>query len=329
MSADAILKYELHLKSGDWAQYLRAPKLVAAALEGADVVPAMPAGSLEEAILSTASLARKWKSGDMAAAAQLAGIYSRGDTPCLIRRMYESTSIPRQKNIKPKRIGAALPRPVAIEGRAVMRLLNAAASKRDSFMPYCAPHGLASDVVRRIAAAVGVDAIILTKRGRNFNSLYELSGEWPAVVFGPTASLTSIYHELVHHVEYAENGRLRRTNSVMRRAEVVAECAGAVAADMLHGLPDREMQAAAEYIKRHMDGPAAEYADEICLRAGVVAAAARSVLSKTGEGQTRTDRPARRVRAGPEAGSNEPRHQDACRRTSWRRPFPAGADTLA
>ena len=51
---------------------------------------------------------------------------------------------------------------------------------------------------------------------------------------------------------------------------------------MLHGLPDREIQAAAEYIKRHMDGPAAEYVDEICLRAGVVVAAARPVLSKTG-----------------------------------------------
>ena len=284
MSADAILRYELHLKSGDWAQYLRAPKLVEAALSGADVVPAMPEGSLKKAILSTASLARKWKRGDMSAAAQLAGIYSRDDTTCLIRRMYESTSVPRQKDVKPKRIDAALPRPAAIDRRAVRRLLNAAESKRDGFMPYCAPHGLARDTVRRLAAAVGVDAIMLAKRGRNFNSLYELSGEWPVVVFGSTASLTSIYHELVHHVVYAENGRLRRTNSVMRRAEVVAECAGAVAADMLHGLPDREIQAAAEYIKRHMDGPAAEYVDEICLRAGVVVAAARPVLSKTGGG---------------------------------------------
>lgn len=321
MSADAILQYELHLESGDWAQYLRAPKLVETALEGVNVIPAMPKDSLKKAILSTASLARKWKSGDMAAAAQLAGIYSRDDTPCLIRRMYESTSVPRQKNIKSKRIDAALPKPVAIDRRAVRRLLNMAASKRDDFMPYCAPHGLAYDAVKRIAAAVGVDAIMLTKRGRNFNSLYELSGEWPVVVFGPTASLTSIYHELVHHVEYAENGRLRRINSVMRRAEVVAECAGAVAADMLHGLPDREMQAAAEYIKRHMDGPAAEYVDEICLRVGVVVAAARPVLSKTGW-------PARRVCAEPEVGSNAARHRAACQKTNQHWQFPFGAGRL-
>lgn len=284
MSADAILRYELHLKSGDWAQYLRAPKLVERALSGADVVPAVPEGSLENAILSTASLARKWKRGDMSAAAKLAGIYSRDDAACLIRRMYESTSVPRQKDVKPKRIDAVLPRPAAIDRRAVGRLLSAAESKRGSFMPYCAPHGLPRDTVRRLAAAVGVDAILLAKRGRNFNSLYELSAEWPVVVFGTTASLTSIYHELVHHVAYAEDGKLRRTNSVMRRAEVVAECAGAVAADMLHGLPDREMQAAAEYIKRHMERPAAEYVDEICLRAGVVVAAARPVLSKAGGG---------------------------------------------
>ena len=293
MSADAILKYELHLESGDWAQYLRAPKLVEAALEGADVAPAIPKGSLKKAILSTASLARRWKCGDMAAAAQLAGIYSRGDTPCLIRRMYESTSVPRQKNIRPKRVDAALPRPAEIDGRVVERLLDTATSKRDNFMPYCAPHGLAYDVVKRMAAAVGVDAVILTKRGRDFNSLYELSGDWPAVVFGPTASLTSIYHELVHHVAYAEDGRLRRINSVVRRAEVVAECAGAVAADMLHGLPDREMQAAAEYIRRHMDGPAAEYVDEICLRA------VRPVLSKTGGGPARTGWPPRRFGGAP------------------------------
>lgn len=281
MSADAILKYELHLESGDWAQYLRAPKLVETALLGVDVVPAVPEGSLKKAILSTTSLARKWKRGDMSAAAQLAGIYSRDDTPCLIRCMYESMSVPRQKGIKPRRIDAALPRPAAIDRRAVRRFLDAAVSKRDNFMPYCAPHGLAHDTVRRMAAAVGVDAIMLSKRGRNFNSLYELSGEWPVVMFGPTASLTSIYHELVHHVAYAENGRLRRINNVMRRAEVVAECAGAVAADMLHGLPDRETQAAAEYVRRHMDGPAAEYVDEICLRVGVVVAATRPVLSKT------------------------------------------------
>ena len=281
MSADAILKYELHLESGDWAQYLRAPKLVETALLGVDVVPVMPKGSLMQAILSTTSLARKWKRGDMHAAAQLAGIYSCDDTPCLIRRMYESTSVPRQKNIKSRRIDATLPRPAMIDRRAVRRLLDAAASKSDNFMPYCAPHGLAHDTVRLMAAAVGVDAVMLPKRGRNFNSLHELSGEWPAVVFGPTASLTSIYHELVHHVAYAEDGRLRRINSVLRRAEVVAECAGAVAADMLHGLPDREMQAAAEYIRRHMDGPPDEYVDEICLRAGVAAAATRPVLLKT------------------------------------------------
>ena len=53
MNADAILRYELHLESGDWAQYLRAPQLVEAALAGADVVPAMPEGSLKKAILST------------------------------------------------------------------------------------------------------------------------------------------------------------------------------------------------------------------------------------------------------------------------------------
>lgn len=284
MSADAILKYELHLESGDWAQYLRAPKLVETALLGVDVVPAMPEGSLEKAILSTSSLARKWKRGDMSAAARLAGIYSRDDTSCLIRRMYESTSVPRQKNVKPRRIDAVLPRPAAIDGRAVRRLLDAAASKGDNFMPYCAPHGLTHDTVRRMAAAVGVDAIMLAKRGRNFNSLYELSREWPVVVFGPTASLTSIYHELVHHVMYVEDGKLKRINSVMRRAEVVAECAGAVAADILHGLPDRETQAAAEYVRRHMDGPPAEYVDEICMRAGVVVAAVRPVLLKTGGG---------------------------------------------
>ena len=281
MSVDVILMYELHLKSGDWAQYLRAPKLVERALSGADIVPAVPEGSLKEAILSTPSLARKWKRGDMSAAAQLAGIYSRDDAICLIRRMYESTSVPRQKNVKSKRIDVTLPQPAAIDRRAVWRLLNAAESKKDSFMPYCAPHCLSGDTVRRLAAAVGVDAIMLAKRGRNFNSLYELSGEWPAVVFGPTASLTSIYHELVHHVAYAETGTLGRTNSAMRRAEVVAECAGAVAADMLHGLPDRETQAAAEYAKRHMDGPGAGYVEEICQRAGVVVAAARPVLSKT------------------------------------------------
>ena len=284
MSADAILRYELHLRSGDWAQYIRAPKLVEAALLGADVVPTVPKGNLKNAILSTASLARKWKRGDMSAAAQLAGIYSRDDTIRLIRHMYESTSVPRQKNVKPKRIDVVLPRPESIDRRMVRRLLNAAESKKDSFMPYCAPHGLAHDTVKRLAAAVGVDAIILAKRGRNFNSLYELSGEWPVVVFGPTASLTSIYHELVHHVEYTENGKMKRINSVMRRAEVVAECAGAVAAHTLHGLPDREAQAAVEYVKRHMDGPTAEYVDEICLRAGVVVAAAHPVLLNMGSG---------------------------------------------
>ena len=56
-------------------------------------------------------------------------------------------------------------------------------------MPYCAPHGLARDTVRRLAAAVGVDAIMLAKRGRNFNSLYELSGECRSWCSGPPPRL--------------------------------------------------------------------------------------------------------------------------------------------
>ena len=67
MSADAILRYELHLESGDWAQYLRAPKLVKDALKDENVVPTVPKGNLKEEILATASLARKWKCGDMSA----------------------------------------------------------------------------------------------------------------------------------------------------------------------------------------------------------------------------------------------------------------------
>ena len=197
--------------------------------------------------------------------------------------MYESTSIQRQKGIKSKHITATLPQPETVDRHVAWRLLNAAKSKKDSFMPYCAPHGLTGDTVRRLAAAVGVDAIILAKRGRNFNSLYELSGEWPVAVFGPTASLTSIYHELVHHILYVENGKMRRISHIVRRAEVIAEGAGRVAADILHGLPDREMQAAAEYIKRHMDGPATEYVDEICRCAGVVVAAARPALLKASD----------------------------------------------
>ena len=278
MGAETILRYKLHLKSGDWAQYLRAPKLVETALCDVDVIPAKPKCSIENAIMSTVSLAEKWKRGDMSAAAQLAGIYSRPETKCTIQRMYESTSIPRQKNIKPKRVEAVLPQPTKINPENVHVLLNMANVKKDSFMPYCAPHGFTHDTLSRLAAAVGTDMMILPKRGRNFNSLYELSGEWPLVVFGPTASLTSVYHELVHHVVFVKHGRLKCIASIMRHAEVVAECAGAVSADMMHGLPGREMLAAAEYIRRHMDEPMLNYVDEICLYAGILVAAARRVF---------------------------------------------------